>query len=388
MRKPSMVYLYTSDRPPKDPEKYYDDYVRNPFPTNRFAQTAESDGMIHLWRELVRLGHLERVNIFIDSKRGLGTKHLDERVTLHVVPSINMARHALNPGDILFVRGGFKPWLPLINEIRDKRENWILFYRANTSNSRWPFWDIVMDDLIERPAITVKGKFIFPFTKPVNEAIFHPDYAIPKTFDICVGASHIHKKKGQYKTLQAAERYNQLRPHNPLKLIMPGGRIRCGMNAVIDSLAQVLDLTEVGGLPREELQQFMNGSKIFVHSGVGGQNDRGVLEAMACGLCCVITSPKRFSPFVSRWPNTVAKSQEPDAIAKAIDDTLSNKPYIITGQHEISQHYYQCNGLYEVAIPKMGKVIDYIIRNPKPGSGSWMISIDSIKAPFSKTGDR
>lgn len=386
---PSLVYLYTSDRPPRNPEAYYQQYIQNKVPSNRFAHTASSDGMIKMFMHLADMGYVDRVNVFVDSKHGLGTMKLSNKVIFHVTPNINFVYEVLPPGDVLFVRGGFKPWLPLLKRVWDRRQNWILFYRANTSNSRWPFWDVHMDDLVSEPRIAkAKGKkhsmFIFPFSKPVNEDVFKPDYSLPKKYDVCVGASHIHKKKGQYKTLQAA---TEEVLYGKLRLIMPGGRLRCGMNTIIDELSRYMDIREPGGLSREKLAQVMNESKLFVHSGVGGQNDRGVLEAMACGLACVITSPKRFSPFVGEYPNWVPYNQNPIFISQTIQKALDTDNYITPGQREIVDRYKENNGMKEVAIPKMQLLLDYIFNNPKPGSGEWMTSKDFIKGAGSSKGN-
>ena len=390
---PSLIYLYTSDRPPQYPvdDRFYEDYIKGSIPRNKFAQSAVSDGVIHMLIKLSQTDYVDKVHIFVDSKHGLGTMwlpHSNPDCVFHVVPDINLVASVVRKGDIFFVRGGFKPWLPLIKTIRAARQNWMLYYGANTSNSRWPFWDIIMDDLVEEPDIRGrigKKRLVFPFSKPVNEDIFKPTTSahdpmtkmVEVAYDICVGASHIHRKKGQYKTLQALE---LLSINTPLakrpRAVLPGGMIRCVTNTTINEIVQrdFVPVLRVGAVSRETLCRIMNTCRFFVHSGVGGQNDRGVLEAMATGLPCLITSPKRFSPFVSRYPNFVAENDTVRSILDSIQFLLDNIHPSLESKLFIANKYKYSNGLHQVALPKMKSLINFIRNHPEPFSGEseWM----------------
>lgn len=345
-----IIYLYTSDRPAGDNSKSGLDL--SIVSTNKFAVEAHSDGMIALWDKVATLKGYT-VYVIIDSNNGYGYRHISPTTTTYVVSNIKFILDYISPGDIVIVRGGFKPWFPTLQYIKERKTNWILFYRANTNRHAWPFWDIVLNDLGNQDLIHL-NRYYFNFSKPVNESIFYPTKNISKCYDMCIGASHVHAKKGQYLTMQAAEYYNQ-RYNKSLTGVLPGGFIRCLHNKdILDSkLRKTHDIDVLGHVTRENLRDYYCRSRVLVHSGVGGQNDRSVLEAMACGIPVILTSPSHFSPFVSaaQSPNSVVYPNKID-IAEGIYRQLHNDD----GAWEVDTviKYYQAhNGMDEVCVPKM-----------------------------------
>jgi hypothetical protein len=360
-----IIYLYTAggaqkrdidDLPSWDPDMQT---------KNRHALAAVSDGMVNMFKTLAECGYVESSTILIDSSVTPGRLKLGDRSTIYVIPSMNWAKTMISVGDIVVVRGGFKSWIPLLDYIYLKRQNWILFYRANTNRHGWPFWDITLNDLISSP-VCVRGRLNFNFSKPVNEDIFGKIDApgtIPKEYDIMIGASHIHRKKGQYLTVQALQQYYRLFGSKP-KAILPGGYMRCSTNSIIHSLIQSGDVDVTGpiGMTRNRLALTMNRTKLFVHPGHGGQNDRGILEAMCCGCIPLLFGKLHVSPTI--WDNSIHISQDPANIAQVMHMALTNTGSMDPGSWRKS--YNSINGLWEVAIPKMRKLIGFIEKNPIP----------------------
>jgi hypothetical protein len=74
---------------------------------------------------------------------------------------------------------------------------------------------------------------------------------------------------------------------------MPGGIRRSAQTTkMLERIDQGdYEIDEVGYVSRSEIVQLFNLSKIFLHLGAGGQNDRSVLEALSCGLVSVVGFP-------------------------------------------------------------------------------------------------
>lgn len=356
-----IVYLYTSGGAPKCDltTKPHFDLTRQT--QNRFAITAPSDGMVNMFKLLAERHYIDELTVLIDSTISPGTATLGPHAKLHVVPSMSWALDFIHPGDILIVRGGFKAWCPLLDYVYRKRENWILFYRANTNRHPWPYWDITLNDLIDAPKSTGR-RLHYNFSKPVNEDIFGVIDApgtIPREYDVMVGASHIHKKKGQHLTVKALQKYYRMfgtKPH----AIMPGGFMRGWQVKLIKDIMKSGDVDIEGpvNLTRQHLALAMNRTKLFVHPGYGGQNDRGILEAMCCGCLPLVFGRSHMSPII--YNNSVHIPQDPANIAVIINQALDIVPYYDQST------YSKINGLHEVALPKMLDLLYFIDDYPTP----------------------
>ena len=358
---PNLVYLYTSGGAPKTDLNYLPAYDPTQPTNNRFALMAPSDGMVNMFRVMTEQNHFDRLSVIIDSTISPGSASLGERSTIFTVPSMSLALGFIRPGDILIVRGGFRSWYPLLDYIYKRRENWILFYRANTNRHPWPFWDITLNDLISEPK-AFRGRLHYNFSKPVNEDVFgiiDAPNVLPREYDVMVGASHIHRKKGQHITLQALQKYYELFNTKP-KAILPGGYMRCLETRNIQSMLKsgTVDVHGPHNMTRAYLALQMNRTKLFVHPGYGGQNDRGILEAMCCGCLPLIFGQRHVSPVI--WDHAIHIPQDPSNIASIINQSLDYYP-------EYDKTTYQrINGLHEVCIPKMLDIVEFISNHPSP----------------------
>ena len=370
-----LIYLYTTGGASynPNPEALSRDYLTSPT-TNRYATAASTDGVIYLLSKFAE-STSTTVEIFIDSIYDCGHLPISPLCTLYVVPSISIVFSHISPGDIVFIRGGFRNWLPLIQSLHGQRQNWILYYRANTAHGHWPYWDITLNDLISTPTLSRTSSHT-PFIKPVNESIFGPistNSLIPEEYTFMIGASHIHNKKGQIFVARALSAYHSLFGSVPPS-ILPGGYIRCGTSAELQTLVSNpnLNITFASALKRPALALAMNRSRFFIHAGIGGQNDRGTLEAMCCGCMPIIANAKSAAPFVSQFGFNLS-STNPEQFAQYLH-TLATKT--ITWRQKIASTYTRHNGI-EIALSTFTRLINKIPYDIKPNRElAWEICND------------
>lgn len=355
---PNIVYLYTSGGAPRCDMSVTPPWDMRRLTRNRFALAAQSDGMINMFKILSDRGHIGTFTAVIDSTISPGHIQLGHSSFLYVVPSMSWADQFITTNDILVVRGGFKPWIPFLDYIWKRRENWILFYRANTNRHAWPFWDITLNDLIDRPK-SIRGRLHYNFSKPVNEDIFNITNTGNRNYDVMIGASHIHRKKGQHKTVRALQEYYHMYGEKP-KAILPGGYMKSATNRIIMDIINSGDVDIEGPVPmtRPQLASAMNNTKLFVHAGYGGQNDRGILEAMSCGCQPVLFGKSHVSPII--WHYSRHITQEPTDIASTVRAALHDTP--LYSQSACAA----INSLDTVAVPKMLKLFKFLERRPVP----------------------
>jgi glycosyltransferase involved in cell wall biosynthesis len=210
-----------------------------------------------------------------------------------VMPEIRFAEKYIDEDTIIWARGGFRHWHDWL--LKYKGKNWLILYAANTGRQRWTFWDVVLDDINMLFTIDSHNRIYYPFIKPIDDSFYFPvrtDYF----WDICIGASYIHDKKGQWRAIELFDTYLRMYGGN-LRGVMPGA-MRRGVktNAMIETLQKGKYLIDTPGmLDKTKLMMVYNRSKVFVHMGSHGQNDRGPLEAAACGCRVILGSPRYHS---------------------------------------------------------------------------------------------
>lgn len=332
---------------------------------NHYAQNIWTEGPFRMLDLMAQKGIIDEQIVFIDSTRNPGFYPITEKSKVYVVPHLSESLNYIKSGDVIYARGGFKPWIDTLQTLSNNK-HWIMFYRANTNRGNWQFWDIILDDLVDNN-YNAGGRLGYSFRKPINEDLFFNDKHPQRLYDVMVGASHIHIKKGQHLTIQALLKYKEMFGKS-LSAILPGSFIRSYTNKVIIDVLQSkeLNLVHTGMVNREKLNSQMNLSKLFIHLGPGGQNDRGVLEAMCCGTPAMVAS-KRYSPFVYNnfeFGKLINCQDDPNKTAIEINKMLKE---IEKGAYRnISEYYLKNNGMEQEAIPRMVKLIDFIKANPIP----------------------
>lgn len=364
---PKLIYFYVSDGARAEGAKVT--WRATNTTTNRFAVNIANEGMFQLWDKLVEKGVFAHAYTFIDSMRGThGKIEVTPRSTVFSVPHLEDILYMIDDGDVVVARGGFKPWYNVLTEI-NKRGNWVLFYRANTNRNPWPFWDVVLNDLTDRPG-NAGGRLHFNFSKPTNENLFYRDSNVKKKYDVLLNASHIHVKKGQHRFIRAAIKYRAIYKKD-ISICLPGGFIRSwAKDEILNNIEKYkLDVHMPGGVPREQLNILMNESRLYVHVGAGGQNDRGCLEAMRCGLPVLISNFCAFAPFIYgnlNFSRVVPMGATDEMVAEVAHDFLSAL-YINSIRHDdVAAYYSKFNGMGEVIIPKMTGLFNHIFEIGKP----------------------
>jgi len=280
-----------------------------------------------------------------------------------VIPEINMLEEFIDDDTIIFIRGGFRHWHDFLLKYKDT--NWLICYAANTGRDKWTWWDIVFDDLTMSNDIDRHGRYHFPFIKPTNEQIFDVKECSLK-YDICIGASNIHDKKGQFKSVEVIEAFHKLFGYYPTA-VMPGAfRRSLHTTKMMNKPFFNDEIHTPGMLTKPELSDLFATCKIFMHLGTGGQNDRSILEAHACGVPVILSNTSRFTPLLEE-DNMSTFVFGKDALNSQLADRIFSILYEapLTNKIKCRSIYKQRMGYDEIIIPMLSKFFK-ILDNTKP----------------------
>jgi glycosyltransferase involved in cell wall biosynthesis len=350
-----LVWVYVSHKPYLAPVPW-DSTIP---PTNKFgvSENLEAEGFHYLFRKLLEAKIIDECLIFIDSGSGMGRYFDNYGIEVVVAPHIDCLDSLLKDDDILLVRGGFKPWFTFLQR-QQALDRWLLFYRAATNRGVWPFWDVVLEDLMShRPFMDSWQRVYLPFVKPTNEELFYLTNEGERPHDVMIGASHIHDKKGQWRVVDALK---ILRERGILvKAILPG-RFYGGEET--RRMFQYLEtpnllVAPLGMIPRVELATYYNQTKLFVHAGGGGQNDRGVLEAMWCGCNILMTTPEVHAPLTYVNP---AITRIVDATPLAVADGIVASLAKLASPTQVSLHMKEVSSNSNTIVPWFAKLLNFL----------------------------
>lgn len=270
----------------------------------------------------------------------------------------------IRPDDIIWVRGGWKSWIPLLEKC-NKNKQWLLYYGANTGHERWPYWDIVLNDMTEMKGVDARERYWLPFQKPIAEIFSYSPRTL--SYDVCLGASHIFHRKGQYNSFEIVKKYKEIFGID-LNCIMPGsfyGRDVRTMQ-MRKELPQHKNIKLPGFLPRKDVANILNCTKIYIHMGGGGQNDRSVLEAGLCGCHIMLASAKYHPPWIDNDPAIVYTSKQNTdyvGIAKRLHDILPQA--VPERKKHIADYFEKKNGMLSSVIPLFKELFSFLRANPK-----------------------
>lgn len=356
-----LIFLYTADGPaPVGSGRRW-----NPkgCATNYFAQNFHTEGYFAMLKGMLDCGIVDEVLVVIESSRGPGFKEFQKNMTCLVTPEIANIRPMLRADDVIFCRGGFRTWFPFLTKAREEGR-WLLLYAANTGRERWTFWDVVFDDLAGRDFIDDAGRIHLDFRKPTNPDTFYLKFPGESKYDLCIGASRVHDKKGQWRGVEVARNYHCLFGKH-LKCILPGSFSHGEKTSWLKEIVTKdrLDITFTGPLDRHFLAEVMNRSKVFCHLGSGGQGDRGPMEAMNCGCKLIIGYPAYHAPWVWQNNDVAWVPDDPDDyMATAIQ--IHN---LISTDHDrqaIADYHNSQAGLYDVILPRMERLFSIFKKQP------------------------
>jgi glycosyltransferase involved in cell wall biosynthesis len=331
--------------------------------SNPYAVNFWTEGIGWWIAELKNRGVIDDYIVFMESTISPGRYPLAYGSEFWTIPHMNDIAKYIRSDDVILARGGFRPWPPFLQAMNERKQ-WVLFYRANTHRGKWPYWDVVLDDLISAPA-RYGDRLHVDYVKPVTPSLFYPMPGLKRRWDIIVNASHIHEKKGQYKAIDAVASFKK-NFGKDLSVYLPGGFYGGEGTRKIPEVIKKhsLKVALPGMVSRVELRKQYNQAKLYVHLGVGGQNDRGCLEAMACGLPVMLATPDRFAPFVSKnseFCTVLPNVQNPQVVAQALADFLSRYDEKI---HSRVRDYFVKENGEEVAVSRMTRLFSFLRSHP------------------------
>ena len=363
------LFMSKSSAVPNSTERVYPQTACGKY----YSDAFNDEGYFKMVEILLEKKVFSEVYVFYESNRepGLAGWIKSHMAYCEVIPEIRFVDEYIDDDTVILVRGGFKHWHNFLLKYKDI--NWLLIYAANTGRDKWKFWDVVFDDLEMKNEIDKYGRYYFPFVKPINEDIFIPLYKQERHCDFCVGASHIHDKKGQWRIVEAVKEYNKIYL-STLNCIMPGSpRGGAKTKEMFNKLSETKFVTTPGFVDRKILNKIYNMSKYYIHFGAHGQNDRSAIEALCAGVFPIITHPKYHTPYLSKLFSRInidfkfTNLDNPVEIAKDLR-RLRNEIYRspISSKEFIENLYQKYNGMHTVVIPRMKKLFEIISENKTP----------------------
>jgi hypothetical protein len=355
MSQSSAGYGMTPDNwwPPK--HKCHDTYMDNFY----------REGYFILLEKLVDRGVITDLKIFFESNIGHGiaswVNHPNAKC--YVVPEYKFADLEIDEDTIIWVRGGFKHWAEWLKSYKGR--NWLLLYAANTGRQRWPWWDVILDDISMENKVDALGRYSFPFIKPIDTDFYSP-YSCDVNIDVCIGASHIHDRKGQWRGVKVIEEYYK-KYGTWLVSVMPGSPRRSlnTTNMFKDIEKKGIIILRPGHVHKKELKSIFNRSEVFIHLGAHGQNDRGPLEAAACGCNIILGSPQYHSKLLVDNSTVVEDIDDYEGIADLLHSMLNNKQIDKFKRAECFNQYHQI----DISVDRMQKLFIFLDKNnPKKTS--------------------
>jgi len=318
-----------------------------------------SEGLYWMLCELLKRKVISDIVPIIESVNGSGSFRIDKHKG-YIVPHLFCLDQIVRDDDIIFVRGGFRGWYVWL-KTREKR-NKLMLYAANTGRERWEFWDVILNDLNCNCSnwTDAKGRLWFNFQKPINPQIFYP-VEMTQIYDVCIGASYIHDKKGQWRTVKVIDEF-QRRFKKQLNCIMPGAERKGTKTNEAIAHAQRLGVHVSGMLNRRDLNLVYNQSKVFIHLGASGQNDRGPIEAMRCGCKLIIGSPAYHSLCVYENPKVTFVPMDKDdyaSVAMSLKNILD--AYKVSDRQESIDWYELTTG--STVIGKMTDLFSSLVNS-------------------------
>lgn len=335
----------------------------------------KAEGHHKLFTILAQCGIFDRIDVYTENLSGntYCVPFIEDRYEMTALSRAPDYDFDVPEDSVVWVRGGFKPWIETLLEVPDlKKKHWVLFYGANTGNERWPYWHIILNDLIDVPDDRqLPHKYSIPYRKPINTNVFYFDESIQRDIDICVGASNVHDKKGQYITAKILKRYHE-RTGRWLRSFMPGSsRGGAETKRMYEGIMRgdYGPMRATGTIPRVDLADRLRRTKTFIHLGGGGQGDRGPMEALSCGCYLILADSGRHAPWLDRIPEACTIVRDPDNpnkidyLTDLVDKSLRNTS---TPRNLFSTYYTVENGIYTNTVVDFQQMVSFFKETPKP----------------------
>jgi len=330
-----------------------------------YSQRVREEGYFDLLRRMVEQKIVDEVLVVVHSNKDEQVVYPEEKISGVIVKDLGDLK--LREDDVIWCRGGFRAWHDVLKKWGDDG-HWLINYAANTGRERWLFWDVIFNDLSPSSYVDRAGRFNLSWIKPILPSLFFPVKDAKISFNICIGSSFIHDKKAQWKVIDALVAYKEKYGVN-LKSVLPGG-FRGGVksNLIPEKIKKHnLHVALPGMVKREVLNQLYNETKLYIHLGGGGQNDRGPLEALRCGCCVLLETPKRHAPFLANGEGVVRIARNPSDPAAIADDIHDMLTFWSMVYRESAFNFFDSNcNTDKVIIPQMSKLFDVLKSYKRP----------------------
>lgn len=269
-------------------------------------EIASSDTYWETVRRLVEDKVVDSARFVIDCySRRPETREVSDRMTAHKVPRVDDLE--TDEDEIIWVRGGFKPWIPWLDRQR-KARRWLVFYAAGTGRNHWPHWDVVLDDTTTGVWVDGRAPYrgrLWSHWRKLIPAAFGYDPSVERDYDVCINANYVYDRKGQYLAYEACRLLAGRLGRIP-RVVMPGCiRGNVGTVGMMREIAERGDVELAGHLPRSRLAPLLNRCKTFVHLGTSTQGDRSPAEAGRCGCRLVLGLTARHSSYIFGCPTPI-----------------------------------------------------------------------------------
>jgi hypothetical protein len=331
---------------------------------NRFAVGFQEEDYYWLIKRMLETGVIDECFVFVESTHDAGFLSYPgpRPFTCFVLPQIAQAERFIKPGDVIWVRGGFRTWHNYLVDLV-KRGHWLMLYAANSGRERWPFWHVILDDRAGLDFVDGRDRVHLDFRKPTHPELFFP-MNLELQYDVCIGASYIHDKKGQWRAINAIS-FLQERLGREIRCVMPGAERRGVMTARMFSVIRgaKLDVLMPGMVSRQVLNRIYNASKVFVHLGQGGQGDRGPIEALRCGCPLVIGYPQYHAPWTVADNSFCEIPPDPEnsrAVAGILASIVANS----CSRSDVHAYHETQAGVENVMLPRMSRLFELFAAHP------------------------
>jgi glycosyltransferase involved in cell wall biosynthesis len=333
--------------------KYHNDFYR--------------EGYFQLLQKLVDQGTITDLKVYFESNVEPGIAHWVKGDGVHceVVPEIRFIDQHIKEDTVIWARGGFKHWHDWLTKYKDK--NWLMLYAANTGRERWTWWDVVLDDIGMSNTVDDYGRYLFPFIKPIDDE-FYQYKDIPPRFDLCIGASHIHDRKGQWRGIKVMRELKDVFQEN-VSAVMPGAPRRSERTLEMLQSIHDVDVVLPGHVHKKDLAVLFNESKLALFLGAHGQNDRGPLESAACGTPLILGSPSYHTKLLDDYliSTKVPDLDDYNGIASMVRKILNIYEYpdaLKRAKQSVSQTFRERLGM-EHSVDRFAFLLDFM-GNTKP----------------------
>ena len=283
------------------------------------------------------------------------------------------------PGDVVWVRGGWKgSWMGWPQSV-ESRGIWLVYYDSNTGHWRWPYWHVMLRDIKYETELRQPGKrnplqLWVHYPKPVSR-LFAYRPGTPPEWDVMVNSSYIYDRKGQWVAYRALLEYERIYGQK-LRVVVPGA-IRYSGERTIEMLAEIEQHPNFelpGFLPRALIAEMLNVTRVYLATTCGGYGDRAGAEAGMCGCSLVIFHPggsyNYHAPYVFDNPEVslrvdhlLADPKRYDfaGLARAIHDWLQGAD---ERRAKVAEWFRQRQSIETGSGPVLKKLFNFMRRHP------------------------